>query len=48
MRLVEVACRKIAGETWAQIAAAMGWRSKQAVQQWAVDQLRRLGFVDDD
>jgi len=33
-RLMEVATRRVAGQTWTQIAQGMGWRSKQAAQAW--------------
>lgn len=34
-RLIEVATRRVAGQTWERIARDMGWASKQAAQQWA-------------
>jgi hypothetical protein len=40
--LLEVACRRLAGQMWKEIAAAMGWNSEQAASQWAYWQLARI------
>lgn len=40
-RLLDVSVRRLAGHTWPRIAADLGWRSKQAAQQWASDNLAR-------
>ena len=33
-RLREVASRRVNGESWAKIAADMGWRNRQTAHQW--------------
>ena len=41
-RLLEVAVRRLDGESWPSIAASMGWHSRQAARQWSTENLRRF------
>ena len=45
-RLLDVACRRVAGQTWDRIAADMGWSSKQAASRWAYRWLDRFSTVE--
>jgi hypothetical protein len=40
-RLLDVAVRRLGGQTWKQVAADLGWRSPQAAQQWSAHNLDR-------
>lgn len=39
-KLLEVAVRRLEGESWPTIASSMNWKSRQAARQWATNNLR--------
>lgn len=45
-RLLEVATRRTAGQSWSRIALDMGWGTKQAAQQWT-DRMMKIMDASD-
>ncbi len=40
-KLLEVAMRRLDGESWPRIADNMGWKSRQAARQWSTKNMSR-------